>query len=289
MIQGLGLRCPDCGEAVEIANGLCTCTGCNLATAAHPVLDLCPELDVEGFSAARRHHLQGLLENRHFWFAPRQTLCETLLDRFGAASVDTAIELGCGMGSFLPSLIARAERVVAVDGYAASLEEAADIAPAALCLKADVCQVPMDSGQFELVVALDVAEHLNDQQFFAEAARLAKPGACLLMTVPACPALWSDLDEIAGHRRRYQKHGLVELLRETGWRSVYLTHYQFLLFPLVWLVRRWPTDGLRRYERNPRPGAGGVLGAISRFEVKILNRWRLPWGSSLVVVARLAA
>lgn len=122
-----------------------------------------------------------------------------------------------------------------------------------------------------------------------EAARLVEPGGWLLLSVPALPALWSELDEAAGHRCRYTRPLLEAELSRQAWRLVHWTHYQLALLPLLWAVRRAPWRAGRRVERRPPRALGRLLGAVDALEVRALGRLRLPWGSSLVALARNGA
>ena len=47
--------------------------------------------------------------------------------------------------------------------------------------------------------------------------------------VPAFPALWSERDKVAAHRRRYRRSDLVELLETAGFAVAETAYYQFCL------------------------------------------------------------
>ena len=163
-----------------------------------------PGFTPDGFRAVRRDHLAAI-EPGHFWFPPRRRLLARLLRRIGPADATSAIELGCGTGGFLPELAGRYPTVVGLDAYDASLKAAQDRAPFAVLVQADACRTPLAGGQFDLVAALDVLEHVEPATFLREARRLVRDGGWLLLSVPAFPCLWSALDEAAGHRCRYRR------------------------------------------------------------------------------------
>lgn len=295
-------RCPACGDDLP--------PSADSATGWFPACESCGERVAcrqgrpqfasgyrpEGFPVERRDHLEALTDG-HFWFAARERLLARCLDRWierwaPPGSPRTALEIGCGTGRLLPVLAERFPRVVAVDAYDESLQVAArrlenEPGKTSVALaQADLHRIPLPDGTFDLTVALDVLEHLDDERpALAELHRLTRPGGGLLVSVPALPALWSELDRVAGHHRRYRRRPLSDLLAETGWRVLHHTHYQALLLPLVWLTRRGlaPLQGV---ERRPPSWLGAALGAVNAFEVRAFSRWRLPWGSSLVAVAR---
>ncbi|HSJ97524.1 MAG TPA: class I SAM-dependent methyltransferase, partial [Myxococcota bacterium] len=115
------------------------------------------------------------------------------------------------------------------------------------------------------------------------------PGGHLLLSVPAFPSLWSPLDEAAGHRCRYRRAALERELRAGGWELRHATHYQALLFPLVWLARRLPSRAAVPLERRPPRWLGRALGAVDEVEVRLWANRRLPFGSSLIAVASRSA
>ena len=52
-------------------------------------------------------------------------------------------------------------------------------------------------------------EHLDDDAAaLASLGRLVRPGGTLIVSVPALPELFSEFDQVQGHRRRYQPDDL---------------------------------------------------------------------------------
>ncbi len=73
------------------------------------------------------------------------------------------------------------------------------------------------SGTFDLVLMLDVAEHVpDDRAFLRDVLACTAPGAHVLFSVPAWPSLFSAHDEALGHYRRYTPRAARELLRDSG-------------------------------------------------------------------------
>ena len=64
----------------------------------------------------------------------------------------------------------------------------------------------------DVVAVLDVLEHIEDDaEFFTGLVAAMKPGATLVVTVPAVQGLWSDWDVRMGHHRRYNRGQLAAL------------------------------------------------------------------------------
>lgn len=283
-----GWLCPACRVALAAVDGVVCCAACGFQRRERGGVWEAPAAsEPEGYSRERRDWLEAV-EGEHFWFPPRRRLLAGILDRFAAPLAGRALDLGCGNGGFLPELAARLPEVVGIDAYRESLARARRRAPKALLIEADVLAVPLAGGRFDLVSALDVLEHVDPARFLAEVARLAAPDGWLLLSVPALPGLWSELDETAGHRCRFRLADLRGRLEAAGWRLAHATHYQFLLLPAVWVSRRLLRRGAQRLEQAPPAPLAWALGAVNRLEVAALRRFRLPWGSSLVVLAQRA-
>ncbi len=246
-----------------------------------------PDFVPAAFAPERRRHLADI-ESTHFWFGPRRRLLANILGRVSGGGFGAAVDLGCGGGAFLPVLEEYAETVVGIDAYADSLATAHRVDPDAHLGQADIENPPLAEGQFELVVLLDVLEHVDPDAILSRAARLTVDGGWLLISVPAFPSLWSGLDEAAGHRCRYRFATLRAELERNGWRVVHRTHYQALAFPFVWLARRLGRSRVNRFERHPPRLISWFFGFLNALEVRLLGRFNLPWGSSLVVLARIS-
>jgi SAM-dependent methyltransferase len=80
-----------------------------------------------------------------------------------------------------------------------------------------VTALPFAGNSFDLVCALDIVEHVDDDDgALAEICRVAKPGAVLLLSVPLHPTRWTPFDDFVGHRRRYEPDGLCGKLGAHG-------------------------------------------------------------------------
>jgi SAM-dependent methyltransferase len=80
-----------------------------------------------------------------------------------------------------------------------------------------VTALPFGSGTFDLICALDIVEHVDDEDgALGELSRVAKGGATLLLSVPLHPSRWTAFDDFVGHRRRYEPERLSQKLSEHG-------------------------------------------------------------------------
>ena len=80
-----------------------------------------------------------------------------------------------------------------------------------------VTSLPFADGAFDLVCALDIVEHVKDEEAaLGELARVARPGAALLISVPLHPERWTAFDDFVGHNLRYEPERLVQILARHG-------------------------------------------------------------------------
>ena len=80
-----------------------------------------------------------------------------------------------------------------------------------------VSSLPFASASFDLVCTLDIIEHVDDDDAaLSEIARVAAPGAVLLLSAPLHQSRWTAFDDFVGHRRRYEPLDLITKLAHHG-------------------------------------------------------------------------
>jgi SAM-dependent methyltransferase len=151
-------------------------------------------------------------------------------------------------------------------------------------------QVPYQEEFFDLITALDVIEHIDDDVGSISAIRaLLVPGGKCIFTVPAYMFLWSAHDEMNQHKRRYTLPELNERLVQAGFTVEKISYYNTLLFPAVFLVRM--LNNVLQREGAPdtdMPGSAMnyVLKKIFGIEKYLLRYLNLPFGVSVLAVVR---
>ncbi len=151
----------------------------------------------------------------------------------------------------------------------------------------------MKDGAVQALTALDLLEHIEDDgAAVREFARVLAPGGVLLITVPACPFLWSEHDEALNHVRRYRASRLRRLLDEAGLEILRLSPLiATLLLPIALLRLLQRLRGKKGEEAKtafiePPAFINTALIWLLRLEAKWLVRFNFPVGVSLVAVAR---
>jgi len=149
---------------------------------------------------------------RHPWELARARSFRRLIgDHVGLSGVRSVLDIGAGDGWFAQELagdlLAHA-RITCWDVNYRS-EDIATPSGAAI----ERTSSPPD-GRFDLVLALDVLEHIDDPDTFLDESVVPRLDArgTLIVSVPAHPRLYSDHDRTLGHHRRYRRKDLLELL-----------------------------------------------------------------------------
>jgi hypothetical protein len=137
---------------------------------------------------------------------------------------------------------------------------------------------------------LDMVEHVEDDEGLLRAGLgLLNDGGHVLIAVPAFPFLWSTIDEILHHKRRYTRGSLRRVVENAGFTVEHLTFFNCFLFPVAWVKRiaARATGGGEAHDLDipPRP-LNAALRGVFRAERRILTRWSLPIGLSLLCLAR---
>lgn len=139
--------------------------------------------------------------------------------------------------------------------------------------------VSMDWGDMDAALLLDVLEHQQDDgRFLRETADRLRPGARLLVTVPAHPWLWSSWDRGLGHFRRYSRPMLRRLTADCGLVDL-RTRNICALCVLPGLVRKWTLDSDHTEFPVLRPWQNRLIYRAGRlFDIM---KCGLPVGSTL--------
>ena len=234
------------------------------------------------------------VEDAHWWFAARRAIVDRMIAELKLPPDAAIFEPGCGTGGNF-AMLARRGRLYAMDSDASALGFAARRGLAQLARGTLPGDLPFGDLRFDLAVMTDVLEHLDDPAGALRAVRARlKPGAALLMPVPAPPWLWSAHDVTHHHRRRYRARELRRVVINAGFEVVRLSYYNFMLFPAIAAARllqrmrsREPLEVAGRHDLAMPPAAlNTLLRRIFASERHLLGRIPVPFGVSLIVIAR---
>ena len=228
------------------------------------------------------------LEERHWWFVARRRILLSVLKRnLDLKERLQILDVGCGGGATMGSL-RRYGNVRGIDTSEEAVEynreRGREVSLAA------VESIPFADNSFDLVLALDVIEHVpDDLQALRELFRTLRSGGSLLVTVPALRILWSAHDVSHGHYRRYTLGELRGRLETAGFEVVTATYFNTLLSPLIFALRLlWrfrPKSTASDLTELPQP-LNALLTGVFSLEKLLVGRIRLPFGVSALCYAR---
>lgn len=235
-------------------------------------------------------------EDWDWWHAGRRRVLASVLDRALAARPPGAcldmLDVGCGTGA-TTAFLGRGHRVVGCDLEPEALRLAATRGLERLVL-ARAERLPFREGSFDIVMALDVLEHHDDDSAVAaELARVVRPGGIVLVTVPALDILWGPHDVISRHVRRYDRKQLVRVLAGSGLRIQRTSFFNTLLFPGVLAVqvtrkllrRGRPAVAASDLPQRMPAAANALLRELFASERFLVPNLSLPVGVSLLALA----
>jgi len=115
---------------------------------------------------------------------------KVLTEELPPAAACRLLDIGAGAGALSEKLLAAGFSVGACDFVPEQFE-----VPGVTCRKCDESgRLPFPDGEFDGAVAVEVLEHIDGhERFFAEAARILKPGGRLLFTTPNILSLKSRM------------------------------------------------------------------------------------------------
>lgn len=237
-------------------------------------------------------HIQEV-EESHWWYvARREIIFDWVLRVLADYPNPRILDIGCGTGFNIEYL--------QNSGFAGIM--GLDFSPEAIhfCQSRQLSRLvcgdgrfpPFASESFDVVMALDLIEHLaDDTGALEECARLLKPNGSLIIFTPAFNFLWGLQDEVSHHYRRYTASELKQKLKQANLVIQKLTYANTFLFPLIWAgrvalrVRSNQIEGVSENDLHPT-WSNGLLQSIFASERFLLRYINFPLGVSLFCVAK---
>jgi SAM-dependent methyltransferase len=236
--------------------------------------------------------IEAAIEETHWWFCGRRRLFARELRQGRIAPPARVLDVGTSSGTNLRLL--RALGFTDVIGLDQSADAIAFCAAKGLGTveRGDVCAMPFADESFDLVLATDIIEHVeDDRRALREIVRVLRPGGTVLVTVPAFRLLWGLQDRVAQHKRRYRLAALGALLERAGLtvRRAYYFNY-FLFLPILVARRLIDAFGIRLQSENDFNTRllNRLLTAVFAIDVRSAPVIKPPFGVSLLALAMKA-
>lgn len=125
--------------------------------------------------------------------------------------------------------------------------------------------------KYDLIFSSNVLEHIEDDvQVLSELSTKLSKNGVLMIYVPAFDIIWTSLDTIVGHHRRYKKETLIDKLEKCGFsvkHSSYCDSLGFLLAVLYKFIGK----------KNSGPSSSSL---------RFFDRFLLPISKAMDVIVR---
>ena len=239
------------------------------------------------------------IEKDHWWFIGMRTICRSLLESVGAYSKiqsGRSLDVGCGTGLWTKELAANAS-ACGLDFSDDALSFCQQRGLKKL-VRASGVSLPFTSSSHQVISALGVIEHLDDDQsLLVELSRVCAPGGYVLILTSAYNFLWSRHDDIVHHKRRYTRNDLRKLVDSSGLESIRVSYVNTFLFVPV-ILFRFLQSILGMGERGETSDHGSpdlfmptglvnkLLVGVLWLEAKLLMLFDLPFGVGIIILAR---
>ena len=223
-------------------------------------------------------------EQEYWWHVGRRFILESVLKRFFKHKDRKILDIGCGTGINLNWLKDFGD-VVGVDNNEEAIKFCERYGKATL---GSATKLPISNESQDLITAFDILEHLkNDNEALQKWHRVLKHNGYLFISVPAYQWLFGPHDKNLMHYRRYLLSNLVTILEKAGFKPLFASYFFTFTFP-VFLIQRVLVGISGR-----APGYTAVpicinsfLIFLEKFEAWLLRFMTLPFGSSILILAR---
>ncbi len=274
-----GWTCGGCGHAPEFRDGI--------PCFAPHLMDNETAFDVNSFDGLAER------EEQSFWYKPRNRLISWAFRRY-FPEARNFLELGCGTGIVLKQL-AEDNPDLDISGgdiYIEGLPFARErLAGRGEVMQLDGLNMPFDE-QFDVVGAFDIVEHIeNDMAALKELRRVIKPGGGVMIIVPRHMFMWSRVDDLACHKRRYSGRELYAKIENAGFLMTRQMTFGALTLPLQYVSRRWMKQKGETLDevlelRLPKAADFVLETMLNLDHIPIHAGVNYPFGASLFAIAR---
>lgn len=212
---------------------------------------------------------------------------EWIIDNFRPYLRGRTVEFGAGLGNtsvLLRPLVSELDLVEPSVNLAARLETrfADDDGVRVLAEPLEKRIPAIDDASYDSIVLVNVLEHIEDDAAaLAGLMRILRPGGHLLLFVPAMQFLFSDLDALHGHFRRYELDILNDRTQVAGFEIIQSRYFDSVGV-LPWYVLN-TLMGATTFNPFMIRIYDAVLAPLSR---AIDNLIAPPFGKNILLVAQ---
>ncbi len=225
-------------------------------------------------------------EKINFWFKNRMKLIRTVFKKFIKKN-SHILEVGAGTGYVAENLINAGFTDYSIGELHLNGLLYAQKRGLTNLYQFDLYDPPFND-EFDVVAMFDVIEHIeNDGKIIQNIGTILKSKGKLVLTVPAHMFLWSKIDDISGHKKRYNIKTISDLLKQNGFKVRYITHFNLTILPFLMIRSFLSKNDYKESNSGLKISTisntlFNILCTIDRIFLKL---FKLPAGGSIIAVA----
>ena len=243
-----------------------------------------------------KHQIHQQNEKNHWWYKSRRFILKCILGQIKSPEKKTVLEVGCGTGSNLKYLFNNYKKVIGMDNDSIALDYAEVYFSSDALFQGDANSLNNLKSYYDLIAFLDVLYHENIKSVeyvIKQANSRLNNNGYLLLSEPAFNFLKGKHSETVQTKRRFTKHKLEKIIYRSGFKKIIISSYWgFTIFFLMLMKRRIlePIFGTNINSEGTDlfsiPIVDDILFWLTRFESKLIKEMNIPFGSSVVILAK---
>ena len=204
----------------------------------------------------------------HWYYRAKAGAMLFMLKRFSFKKI---LDVGAGSGFFSKYLLTHtpAEMAYCVDTCYPEYSEESESG------KKIECHVSISSVDTELVLMMDVLEHVDDDiGLLKEYVKKVPFQSRFLITVPAFRFMWSGHDDFLGHKRRYTLRQLESVVKESGLSVEKSCYFFSMIFPIAFITRmlQKTKEVIAKSQLcSHHPFVNGILFCLCKIEISLMS------------------
>ena len=232
------------------------------------------------------------VEQTHWWYlATRTLLRQFIVSELRVDEQPTPrrfLDAGCGTGA-TGAWLADLGSVIALDTEPEALNLYRQAHPEAHLIHGDISAIDLPDDFVEAALCVTVLYHgevTDPSAAVREMARVVQPGGLVCLMEPGVRSLRRSHDRVTHAARRFSRRDLEHLAQQANLEIIRSTGAYAFLIPPAWLKSKLEKTESTSDLDNNASGLFGLLGFIARIERQLLRLVSLPFGLSVIVIAR---
>lgn len=226
-------------------------------------------------------------EETHWWYAATRSLLREVLQP-SLEPGGTYLDVGAGTGA-TGAWLAEVGTLIAVDFEYEALSMSRERHPTQLPVAADAGRLPIADASVDAVLCVTVLCHqsiTSPTAVVREFARVVRPGGVVCLWEPGVRRLRRAHDRVTHTGRRFSRNDLAGCATGAGLEVVRSTGAHSYLVPPALVKSVLERGDVASDLDHHQGGLGGALGTIAKGERALLRRADLPFGLSVITLAR---